>query len=318
MATALKEGVVRRRRRRSSRRRRLLTHALPVALLAAASFGLGLYVAGGPGRAQRALVSEYVHAWARGEYSQMYALLDHASKQRISEARFAADLQNAAHTATLTSVVPQHVGGNNNGVIGVAMLAHTGIFGTLRQLLLVPLDTSGSGPAVRFSGTLLFPGLRPGELLSRQVRLAPRATLLARDGTPLAQGPNRSSPIPDVASQIVGSLGPIPAAMATTYAADGYPSDAKVGLDGLERIFERQLAGTPGGTLLAGTRVLAHSTPKPGNDGHDHDQPSDRAGRGRRDGRQLRRDRRDAARPPDRCWRWPESRSPRCSRPARR
>jgi cell division protein FtsI/penicillin-binding protein 2 len=149
-------------------------------------------------------------------------------------------------------------------VIGVAMLAHTGIFGTLRQLLLVPLDTSGSGPAVRFSGTLLFPGLRPGEQLSRQVRLAPRATLLARDGTPLAQGPNRSSPIPDVASQIVGSLGPIPAAMATTYAAEGYPSDATVGQDGLERIFERQLAGTPGGTLLAGTRVLAHRTPKPG------------------------------------------------------
>ncbi len=263
MATALKEGVVP-RRRRSSRRRRLLTHALPVVLLAAAAFGIGVYVAGGPGRAQRALVSEYVHAWARGDFPRMYSLLDRASKQRISEAQFVAQFQNAAHTATLSSVVPLHVGGNNNGVIGVAMRAHTGIFGTLRQLLLVPLDTSGSSPTVRFAGTLLFPGLRPGEQLSRQVRLPPRASVLARDGTPLAQGPDRSSPIPDVASQIAGSLGPIPAALAPTFAADGYPPDAKVGQDGLERIFERQLAGTPGGTLLAGSRVLAHSTPKPG------------------------------------------------------
>ena len=253
-----------RRRRRSSRRRRLLTHALPVALLAAASFGLGVYVAGGPGRAQRALVTEYVHAWAHGDYPQMYSLLDQASRQRLSEAQFVADLQSAARTATLSSVVPQHVGANNNGVIAVAMLARTGIFGTLRELLLVPLDTSGSSPTVRFAGTLLFPGLRPGEQLSRQVSLAPRATLLARDGTPLAQGPERTSPIPDVASQIVGSLGPIPAALSTSYAAQGYPPDAKVGQDGLERIFERQLAGTPGGTLLAGSRVLAHSTPKAG------------------------------------------------------
>ena len=114
--------------------------------------------------------------------------------------------------------------------------------------------------------TLLFPGLRPGEQLTREVKLPPRATLFARDGTPLAQGPDRSSPIPDVASQIVGTLGPIPAALASRYAAEGYPRDAKVGTDGLERIFERQLAGTPGGVLLAGSRPLAHRAPRSGHD----------------------------------------------------
>jgi cell division protein FtsI/penicillin-binding protein 2 len=37
-----------------------------------------------------------------------------------------------------------------------------------------------------------------------------------------------------------------------------------VGLDGLERVFQTQLAGTPGGTLLAGSRVLARTAPIPG------------------------------------------------------
>jgi cell division protein FtsI/penicillin-binding protein 2 len=194
----------------------------------------------------------------------MYSLLDSGSKRRVSEARFVSDLQNAAATATLESVRPLRVGSDNGGVIPVSMLAHTAIFGKLRETLLVPVDTSGSSPTVRLSSTLLFPGLRPGERLHRRVVLPPRATLLARDGTPLAQGPNRTSPIPDVASQIVGSMGPIPVAQAAAFKADGYPADAKVGTDGLERIFQRQLAGTPGGTLLAGTRPLAHSTAKAG------------------------------------------------------
>ena len=61
-------------------------------------------------------------------------------------------------------------------------------------------------------------------------------------------------------------LGPIPAADAATYAALGYPPDAKVGRDGLERIFERRLAGTAGGTLNAGARVLARRAAIPATD----------------------------------------------------
>jgi cell division protein FtsI/penicillin-binding protein 2 len=88
--------------------------------------------------------------------------------------------------------------------------------------------------------------------------------VLASDGTPLAQGPQRSSPIPDVAGEIVGRLGPIPPAEAAQYAALGYPPDARVGLDGLEHVFQDRLAGRPGGTLLAGQRVLARVPPQPG------------------------------------------------------
>jgi cell division protein FtsI/penicillin-binding protein 2 len=140
----------------------------------------------------------------------------------------------------------------------------TALFGVLRATLGVPLIGSGSSARVRFSPRLVFPGLEPGESLSRNVTLAPRAPIFARDGTPLAQGPARSSPIPDVASHISGALGPIPPAQAATFAAAGYPPDARVGLSGLERVFERRLAGTPGGTLLAGSRTLARTAPTTG------------------------------------------------------
>jgi peptidoglycan glycosyltransferase len=136
----------------------------------------------------------------------------------------------------------------------------TAVFGNLREVLDVPLKGTGSAARVQFGGTLLFPGLQAGETLSRQMSLPPRGVLLASDGTPLARGPARSSPIPDVAREIVGTLGPIPPADSSTYAALGYPPDAKVGLDGLERIFQDRLAGRPGGTLLAGSRVLARAT----------------------------------------------------------
>ncbi len=250
--------------RRNVRRRRLLTRAAPLGGVAVLAFAAGVVAATAPGRAERRLVARYVNAWARGDYPSMYSLLDPGSRLRTSEAQFEAAYRDAARTATLTSIVPGQIGGRVGDLLPVRVRVQTKVFGTLREVLDVPLAGSGSGASVHFSGTLLFPGLRPGEQLTRRVSLAPRADLLASDGTPLAQGPDRTSPIPGVASQIVGTLGPIPAADAAGYAAQGFPADAKVGLDGLERVFQGQLAGEPGGTLLAGSRVLARTAPVPG------------------------------------------------------
>ncbi len=237
---------------------------MPLIAIAIVAFVFGIITATAPGRAERRLVTHYVTAWEHRNYTVMYSMLDSASKARISEARFTAELGAAAGTATLTAVVPLHVGSRSGDVIPVRMRVDTRLFGTLREILDVPLSGSGSGALVHFGNTLLFPGLRTGEALHRRVSLPPRATLVASDGTPLAQGPDRTSPIPDVAGQIVGTLGPIPAASAAEYAALGYPPGAKVGIDGLERIFETELAGTPGGKLLAGHRVLARTKPVPG------------------------------------------------------
>ncbi len=246
---------------RFRRRRRLLTRAAPLLAIAIGAFAVGVVVASGPGRAERHLVSEYVSAWTRRDYPRMYALLSETSRRRITESGFAAAYRKAAAIATLNSVAWSHIGARLDDVIPVRMRAQTRLFGVLHETLDVPLAGSGSGASIRFSGMLLFPGLHRGEKLTRRTVLPPRATLLASDGTPLAAGPDRSSPIPDVAAQIVGVLGPIPSDERAHYAAAGYPPTARVGIDGLEHIFQGQLAGTPGGTLLAGARVLSRARP---------------------------------------------------------
>jgi cell division protein FtsI/penicillin-binding protein 2 len=246
------------------RRRRLLTRAAPLGGVAVIAFAAGVVSATAPGRAEKQLVTRYVSAWQHGDYAQMYQMLDGGSRARLTKSRFVSELRDAAATATMTGLIAVRVGGRSGDDFPVRMRVDTRLFGRLRETLEVPLAGSGSGAQVKFANTLVFPGLAPGERLTRDVRMPPRAELLADDGTPLAEGPDRTSPIPDVAGQIVGTLGPIPSDLVTTYAADGYPPDAKVGIDGLERVFETQLAGTPGGTLLAGARVLARTTPVKG------------------------------------------------------
>jgi penicillin-binding protein A len=251
----------RRKARRRARRRRLATRAGPLLVIAVAAFGLGAYVATASQRARRQLVVNYVTAWVHNQYPRMYAMLDAPSRARLSEAQFIADYHAAAQVATLISLRVIHVGGARGEQVSVSMRASTRVFGRLREILVVPLS---AGPSVHFASTLLFPGLRPGEHLHRLASLPPRAALLARDGTPLAEGPDRTSPIPGIAAGIVGVLGPIPSDETGTFAAAGYPANAKVGLDGLERVFQTQLAGRPGGTLLAGRRILARVAPVAG------------------------------------------------------
>ena len=256
-------GRGRRRRRRWRRRARLL---IPLAVIAAAAAAVVIVLEGSAGHAERQLVTDYVQAWAARDYGRMYALLDPASRASISQGRFAAEYRRDATVATERSISPRRVGNRRGAYVPVTMLVDTRLFGTMRETLEVPITGSSSNPAVQFVPSLLFPGLQGRERLSRHMALAPRATILAADGTPLAQGPDRSSPIPDVALQITGVLGPIPPEQAAAYAAQGYPPDAKVGHDGLERAFQSALAGTPGGVLDAGHRVLASVAPKPGHD----------------------------------------------------
>jgi peptidoglycan glycosyltransferase len=230
-------------------------------VLAVGAFAAGAVLAMRPGNEERQMVTRYVRAWTHSDFAAMFALLDRPSREATTESRFARSLETASDTATLESLGVMHVAGRHDNDIAVAMVAQTKLWGRLHETLLVPLTGSGSTARVHYSDTLLFPGLRPGERLHRRISLPSRGTLEASDGTPLAQGPARSSPIPDVADQIVGTVGPIPSELSGEYAARGYPATARVGLDGLEFIFQDRLAGTPGGQLLAGHRVLASVAP---------------------------------------------------------
>jgi len=251
-------------RRRDARNRRLWTHAAPIVGIAAVAFAVGIVVGRGPDRAEHKLVTDYLRAWAHQDYSRMYSMLDPASRARVTQDAFTAAFQGAASTATIVSTTTGRIGKRHGDLVPVPVTLVTRLFGTLHRTLQLPLTGTGSSAHVRYSDRLLFPGLGPGEALTRHTTMAQRSTIFARDGTPLAQGPNRISPIPGVASQIVGTLGPIPPADVGLYQRLGYPPDAKVGLDGLERVFQQRLAGAPGGVLLGGSKVLASVSPAPG------------------------------------------------------
>jgi cell division protein FtsI/penicillin-binding protein 2 len=234
----------------------LLAAAGAAALVA---FVVGLIAGAGHGEDDRHAGERFVKAWERGDYRTMYAQLAVAQRRQLSLQTFTSAYRVAAATATLRSLAAGRARSPRGGVVAVPVTARTRAFGVVRQPLRLPV----SDGHVRWSGELVFPGLRAGERLTSRLAVPRRAALLARNGTPLAEGPARSSPLGPVAAQVVGELGPAPPDERAARQAAGFPADTPVGISGLERILESRLAGVPGGTLLAGTRVLAHTSPRP-------------------------------------------------------
>ncbi|HEX5622517.1 MAG TPA: penicillin-binding transpeptidase domain-containing protein [Solirubrobacteraceae bacterium] len=233
--------------------------------VAALAFLGGLVVGSVHQPAERALASRFVEAWERGDYAAMHALLTPEAKNATSVTRFARAYRRAATTATVAAVHADRLSEPRDGSITVAMRVRTRIWGEIDKTMTLPIGEDDDGePAVAWDKSLVFPGLAPGEELSRQMRMPPRATLRARDGTVIAQGEERSGDLDPLASEIAGRIGPAPAERAAELAARGVPSDADVGLTGLEREFDAELAGTPGGELLAGVRELATVPPERG------------------------------------------------------
>lgn len=241
-----------------------MTRTLPLVVMAAAAFAYGIYESGAPRRAEHQLIVNYVEAWQHHDYKKMYSLLSDGARAHYTEAEFADKYSDADQTTTLRSLKALRVVSVKDDVGSVMMVARTHVFGSIKGVLLVPFTGSGGGARVSYAGTLLFPGLRPGEQLRRVATLGSRGTILASDGTVLAEGPERTSDSPTVSGEIVGTLGPIPADQRAKYTAEGYPANAQVGQDGLELVFQKQLAGTPGGTLYAGKRMLAMVAAKNG------------------------------------------------------
>jgi hypothetical protein len=246
------------------RRRR----ARPVIALALVAFAIGA-IAGAdhtPSYAH-ALAARFTASWARGDYASMYAEIDASSRRALTPSEFANVYQGALTTATATAV--RVTGAPRNGPHGLVIVpvrVDTRLFGTLTSEFMLPISGAGSGARIAWSRSLAFPGLRVGELLSRHTTLPRRATLLARDGSVLAEGAalgagQRSSPLGGAASAVLGDVGPIPSARLQTLEAQGVPANAIVGVSGLELAFDERLRGVPGGDLLAGRRVLASATP---------------------------------------------------------
>ncbi|HEY6889337.1 MAG TPA: penicillin-binding transpeptidase domain-containing protein [Solirubrobacter sp.] len=233
----------------------------PIAATALVALIAGVALGAGHVPAERKTATAFADAWSRGDEKAMYALLSDDAKQRTSEARLQRTYEQAADILTLTKVRTGRVVDDTT----VPIALDTRLFGTLRGTLVLPMgDRKDAGPGVDWRAELVYPGLRRGEKLRRETSLPPRGTIEARDGTPLAKGPDRLSDLGPLASEIAGTVGPAPPARASELAARGVPKGAAVGLTGLEREFDERLTGTPGGILFAGKRVLASVRAKQG------------------------------------------------------
>jgi penicillin-binding protein A len=227
------------------------------------------------------LAATFVTQWTKGDYASMYSEIDSGSRQTTTAGEFAGAYEAALRTATATRMaVAGGARGRSGGIVEVPVRVATRRFGTLSLEFVLQTTEQGEATRVAWSRSSVFPGLQPGEQLSRRMTMPRRATLLARDGSVLAESPSsgaepegtgessRDSPLGDAASSVVGTVGPV-AVMASTAARrrsleeQGVPADATVGLSGLELALDEHLRGTAGGELLAGRRLLAYATSHP-------------------------------------------------------
>jgi cell division protein FtsI/penicillin-binding protein 2 len=253
------------------RRRRLLTRTLPLALVAFVAFFVGAVI-GAPGSPQVEAASRFSESWAAGNFKAMYKELNDASKAKYSPAEFSAAYEDAEQVSTMRSleIGSPHDAQSQNGatVVPVPLVISTVAFGRLENELNLPFDDG----AIAWDPSLVFPGLSRGEHLGSQIELAPRAPILAADGSALAEGPaeEREHPLGSAAVDVTGEIGEPSEEDVARLARHGFTAETPVGISGLERAFNTRLAGKPGGSLLAldesGTsiRVIAQSEPEQG------------------------------------------------------
>ena len=250
------------------RRRRLQTRSAPIGILAAASFLVGVVVGGSGGGSEAA--ARFADAWERQDFTAMHAELSPAAQQAYPVEEFTKLYVDAQATATAVRVVTgeteeAEVDGSDAAAFEATI--DTRAFGQVDGRVEVPLDDES---LVAWEPHLTFPGLAAGEQLDRITRSGERASLLARDGSALAEGPAtaRSSPLGASALAIAGSVGSPSRKQERELFALGYPAGTLAGTSGLELAFNSELAGQPSGQLLAVSeakggddRILASADP---------------------------------------------------------
>jgi len=253
------------------RRRRLLTRTLPLALIALVAFIVGAAM-GTPGSPPKEAAGRFADAWAAGKFAGMYKELNDASRAKWSVQEFTTAYRDAEQVSTMRSLEPgapqEPQKQEGTTVVPLPLTISMVAFGDLEDELILPWEDGGFA----WNPSLVFPGLKEGEHLDSQIELAPRAPILAGDGTPLAEGPadEREHPLGSSAVDVTGEIGEASEEDAERLAKHGFTPETPVGISGLERAFNVRLAGKPGGSLLAvdgaGTsiRVITQAEPTPG------------------------------------------------------
>jgi cell division protein FtsI/penicillin-binding protein 2 len=260
--------------RRSSltRRGRVALRVIPLVVAAVVAFVIGA-AKGGNYEPGRDAAERFVTAWERSDFPAMYNELSKASKKQYTEKEFSSQYLDAAQTATVDGLTSGKLTGpgrfGNGEAVSAPIVAKTRAFGEISGRIVLPLDDQ----RIAWGPNLVFLGLQPGQHLERRSQLPPRAAILTRDGAALASGPAgaRTSPLGGAAIDVAGQVGRPDSGQAAALNRAGFPKDALAGVSGLEKAFNAQLAGQPGGDLLAasgkkggGERLLGRGSPKAG------------------------------------------------------
>src|SRR5688572_12165163 len=228
---------------------------VPLAVLAALALIAGLVTGALRDSEVESAARDFGGAWEERDYGGMWQMLTPSAQRETSPQELTDAYEEAMRTATGTGVLAGDVREEDDGAT-LDVQIETRIFGTVDGRVRLPVTDDGR---IDWAPHLVFPGLTSGVTLSRTTAAPARAKILARDGSTLVEGPAsaRVSPLGAAGAEISGVL----AAPATDEERDalyarGFDEDTPVGVSGLERILEEQLAGTPGGRLTAGTRLL--------------------------------------------------------------
>jgi cell division protein FtsI/penicillin-binding protein 2 len=244
-----------------TRNLRLRRRAIPLAVIAAVALGAGLVTGALKESEAESAARDFGEAWEERDYGAMWRLLTPSAQSGTSPQELAAAYDDALGTATATQIDVDDPREEGDGA-RVDVVVETRIFGTIEETLLLPVEDG----RIDWRPHHVFPGLGRGETLSRETTAPARAEILARDGSTLVEGPAaaRTSPLGAAGAEIAGVLtAPTLEEEREALYARGFEPDTPVGTSGLERILEEKVAGTPGGELRAGTRVVASSEPQP-------------------------------------------------------
>jgi penicillin-binding protein A len=243
------------------RRRRLVSRAAPLAVVAVISFVAGAAV--GSSSPLKDAASRFAGAWASEDYGAMYDQLSDQAKARYSAREFTKIYLRARQVATESDIDPgeprdpeKAVGAE---VVRVPLHIRTAAFGELSGEVPLPYRDG----KLEWEPYLVFPGLQAGQRLDRRAAIPRRGAIMARDGTPLAEGPPdaRTSPLGSAAVDVAGQVGPPDPAASSDEVARGFPPGEPTGTSGLEEAFNSRLEGQPGGQLIAVPSTTRRASP---------------------------------------------------------
>jgi cell division protein FtsI/penicillin-binding protein 2 len=241
--------------------------AVPLVILSVGAFAVGIAV--GASSATSEAAQNFADAWERQDFEAMHAEFSPSAQEEYPLEELARVYVDAQATATAVEVATGEITVEDDTASFPATVA-TKAFGDVKGTISLPLDEEGT---LEWEPHMAFPGLEPGEELGRETRLGERASLLASDGSPLAEGPAsaRTSPLGASALAIAGALGSPSRKQDTAQYALGSPKGTLVGTSGLELAFNERLTGQPSGELFAMSeeaekRTLATGEPVDGED----------------------------------------------------